>query len=112
MLGGHHTLLWNKFFQHGRGWLFQILLWGMLRGRRCWRTQCLHGVFHLFEIRNLGAMVTIMTILTTKSIREFYMKDVVLIPPLAFFFILPLGVLVTLILVSPSRMVLFGVISS
>jgi hypothetical protein len=33
MLGIHHTFVWNRVFQHGRGWLLQVLLWGLLRGR-------------------------------------------------------------------------------
>jgi hypothetical protein len=57
-------------------------------------------------------MVSIMTMLTTKSAREFRPEVVVVVPPLAFVVIVPLGVLVTLILVAPSRLVLLGVISS
>jgi hypothetical protein len=70
-----------------------------------------HGVFHLFEVRNLGEMVCIVSILTTESAREVSSKIVVVLP-LSFVIIFPLWVLVALILVSPSGMVLLGVISS
>jgi hypothetical protein len=70
LLGIHHTLVWNRVLQHGRGWLLQILLWGLLRGRRRWRTWCVHGFFHPFKVRNLGEMVSIMSMLTAKSARE------------------------------------------
>jgi hypothetical protein len=35
LLGIHHTLVWNRVFQHDWGWLLQVLLWGLLRGRQC-----------------------------------------------------------------------------
>jgi hypothetical protein len=79
---------------------------------QCWRTLCVHGLFHLFEVRNLGAVVSIMSILTAKSAREVCPKVFVVFLPFTFFFIVPLGVLVTSILVSPSRLVLLGVVSS
>jgi hypothetical protein len=69
-----------------------------------------HGIFHLFEVRNLGEMVSIMTMLTTKNAREVHPEVVVVVPPLAFVVIVPLGVLVTLVLVAPNRLVLLGVI--
>jgi hypothetical protein len=68
MLGIHHTKVWNRVFQHGRGWLSQILLWGLLSGRWHGRTWPIHGVSHPFEVGNLGEMVSIVTILTTKRI--------------------------------------------
>jgi hypothetical protein len=37
LLGVYHTLVWNGVLQHGWGWLLHVLLWGLLRGRRCWR---------------------------------------------------------------------------
>jgi hypothetical protein len=80
----------------------QILLWGLLGGRRHWRTWCIHGLFHLFKVGNLGEMMIIMSILTAKRAREVLPEVVVDVPPLAFVFIAPLGVLVTLILVSPT----------
>jgi hypothetical protein len=89
----------------------QIFLWGLLRGKRRWRTWHVHGIFHPFEINDLGAMVSIMTMITAKSTREVLLELVVVVPPLAFVFISPLGVLVTLVLVSPNRLVLLGVIS-
>jgi hypothetical protein len=70
LLGIHHTLVWNRVLQRSPGWLLQILLWGLLRGRRCWRTWCIHGIFHPFEADNLGTMVSIMTMLTTQGTRE------------------------------------------
>jgi uncharacterized membrane protein len=51
-----------------------------------------------------------MTMLTTKGTREVRL-EVVVVPPLAFVVISPLGVLVPLILVAPSRLVLLGVVS-
>jgi hypothetical protein len=111
-LGIHHTLVWNKVLQHGRGWLLQIILWGLLRGRKHWRTWCVHGLFHPFKVRNLGTMVGIMSVLTVKSAREVHPEIFIVFLPLAFVVIIPMGVLVTLILVSPSRLVLLGVVST
>jgi len=57
--------------------------------------------------------VSIMSMLTAKSTREVRSEVVVVfVPPLLFVDIVPLGVLVTLILVAPNRLVLLGVISS
>jgi len=56
-------------------------------------------------------MVGIMSILTTKSAREVRLKVFVVVPPLVFVVIVPLGLLVSLILIFPSRFVLLGVIS-
>jgi hypothetical protein len=56
--------------------------------------------------------VSIMSILTTKSIRKVRLEVLFVVIPLAYFVIVSLGVLVTLILVSPSGLVLLGVISS
>jgi hypothetical protein len=55
-------------------------------------------------------MVSIMTMLTIEGTREVHL-EVVVVPPLAFVFISPLGVLVPLILVAPNRLVLLGVVS-
>jgi hypothetical protein len=71
-----------------------------------------HGFFHPFEVNNLGTMVGVMSILTTKTVREVCPNIVVVLLPLAFFFIVPLGVLVALILVAPCGLVLLGVIPS
>jgi hypothetical protein len=51
-----------------------------------------------------------MSMLTAKSPREVRMEVVFVVPPLAFVVIVPLGVLVTLILVAPNRLVFLGVI--
>jgi hypothetical protein len=64
-------------------------------------------VFQPFEINNLGAMVSVMTELTTKGTRE---DGFNIISPLAFVIITPLGVLVPLVLVAPSWLVLWGLI--
>jgi hypothetical protein len=37
LLGVHHTLVWNRILQYGWGGLLHVLLWGLLKGRRCWR---------------------------------------------------------------------------
>jgi hypothetical protein len=60
-------------------------------------------VFQPFEINDLGAMVSVMTELTTKGTRE---DGFNIIFPLVFVIIAPLGVLVPLILVASSRLVL------
>jgi hypothetical protein len=106
LLGIHPTLVWNRDLQHSRGWLLQILLWDLLSGRWRWRTWRLHGIFHSFKVRNLGEMVSIMTMLTIKSTGEVCPEVVFFIPPLAFFVISPL-----MVMVSPNRLVLLGVIS-
>jgi hypothetical protein len=111
MFGIHHTLVWNGVLKNGRRWLLQILLWGLLRGKRRWRVLHVYGVFHPFEVRNLGIMVCIVSTITTESAREVSLNIVVFIP-LSFVFIVPLGVLSPLILVAPSGMVLLGFISS
>jgi hypothetical protein len=72
---------------------------------------CIHGLFHPFEVRNLGTMVSIMSILTTETIRE-VRPEIFFVLPLSFVVIVSLGVLVALILVPPNEMVLLGVISS
>jgi hypothetical protein len=54
-------------------------------------------------------MVSIMAILTTKGTREVCLNIVVVLP-LAFVVISPLGVLVPLVLVSPGRLVLLGLV--
>jgi hypothetical protein len=71
----------------------------------------IHGIFHPFKVDDLGAMVSIMTMLATKTTREFFPKVIVFVPPLAFVFISPLGVMVALVLVSPSRFIFGEVIS-
>jgi hypothetical protein len=89
----------------------KILFWGLLSGRRCWRTLCVHGFFHLFEIDNLGELFIIMSILTIKSIREVSSEVIVLLLSWLIVIVSPLGVMVALILVPPDEIVFLGVIS-
>jgi hypothetical protein len=70
----------------------------------------IHGIFHPFEVSDLGEMVSIMNMLTAKGKKEVHPK-VVVVPCLEFVVISPLGVLVPLILDYPNRLVLLGVIS-
>jgi hypothetical protein len=63
-------------------------------------------VFQPFEISDLGAMVSVMTENATKSTR---VDGFNIIPPLAFVVISPLGVLVPLVMVSPSGLMFVGV---
>jgi hypothetical protein len=84
-----------------------VLLGCLLRGRFCRRRGKAPRVFQLFEISDLGAMVSVMTKLTTKGTRE---DGFNIIPPLAFVVIAPLGVLVPLVLVAPSGLVLWWLI--
>jgi hypothetical protein len=111
LLGVHHPLVWNGVLQHDWGWLLHILLWGLLRGRRCWGTWSISDSFIHLKSSDLREMVSIMAILTAKGTREVCLKIVVILP-LVFVVISPLGVLVPLILVSPDRLVLLGVIPS
>jgi hypothetical protein len=66
-------------------------------------------VFQPFEINDLGAMMSVMDKLITKGIRE-YGFNIIVISPLAFIIISPLGVLVPLVRVAPSGLVLCGLI--
>jgi hypothetical protein len=110
LLGIHHTLVWNRVLQLIWGWLLHILLWGLLRGKRCWGMRSVHKFFHPFKVGNLGAMVSIMAILTAKGTREVCPEVIVVVLPLAFIVVSPLGILVPLVLVSPNRLVLLGVV--
>jgi hypothetical protein len=107
LLGVYHTLMWNRILQHGGRGLLHVLLWCLLRGRLCRRMGKTTRVFQPFEISDLGAMVSVMTELTTKGTRE---DGFNIISPLAFVIIAPLGVLVPLVLVAPSGLVLWGLI--
>jgi hypothetical protein len=107
LLGVYNTLMWNRILQHGRRGLLHVLLCFLLRGSLCKRMGKTTRVFQPFEIRDLGAMVSVMTELTTKSTRE---DGFNIISPLAFVIISPLGVLVPLVLVAPSGLVLWGLI--
>jgi hypothetical protein len=106
VLGSHDTLMWNRILQHC-GRLLRILLWCLMRGRLCRRRGKAPRVFESFEISDLGAMVSVMTELTTKSTR---VDGFNIIPPLAFVVVSPLGVLVAWVLVAPSRLILLGLI--
>jgi hypothetical protein len=110
LLGIHHTLVWNRVLQHYSGVVVANTVVGPAEVQAALGTWRVHGIFHLFEVGNLGEMVSIMTMLTSKSTREVHLEVVVVVPPLAFF-IAPLGVLVPLVLVAPNRLVLLGVIS-
>ena len=63
LLGIHHTLVWNRVLQNKWRWWLQIMLWG----KRRWRVLGVHGFFHLFETKNLGEMVSIMSMLTVST---------------------------------------------
>jgi hypothetical protein len=108
LLGVYHTLMWDRILQHGGRGLLRVLLWCLLRGRLCRRRGKAPRVFQPFEISDLGAMVSVMTELTTKGTRE---DGFNIILPLAFVGIIaPLGVLVPLVLVAPSWLVMWGLI--
>jgi hypothetical protein len=107
LLGVYHTLMWDSILQHGRRRLLRILLWCLLRGRLRKRRGKAPRVFQPFEISDLGAMVSVMIEITTKGTRE---DGFNIIPPLAFVFVAPLGVLVPLVLVAPSGLMLWGLI--
>jgi hypothetical protein len=64
--------------------------------------------FHPFKVSDLGAMVSIVTKLTAKGKREVGSNIVFL--PLFFVVVSPLGVLIPLVLVAPSRLVLLGLV--
>ena len=69
----------------------------------------IHRVFHMFKISDLGAMMSIITELTAKGTREDGFNSIV-ISSLTPVVIAPLGVLIALIIVVPSRLFLLGVI--
>jgi hypothetical protein len=107
LLGVYHTLMWDRILQHGGRGLLHILLWCLLRGSLCRGMGKTTRVFQPFEISDLGAMVSVMTELATKSTR---VDGFNIISPLAFVVIAPLGVLVPLVLIAPSGLVLWGLI--
>ena len=107
LLGVYHTLMWNRILQHGGRGLLYVLLWCLLRGRRCGRMWKTTRVFQPFEINDLGEMMSVMVELTTKGTRE---DSFNIISPLAFIIISPFGVLVSLVLVALSWLVLWGLI--
>jgi hypothetical protein len=85
----------------------RVLLLCLLRCRLRWGGGKAPRVFQPFEIRNLGAVVCVMTVHATKSTR---VDGFNIIPPLVFVVIAPLGVLVPLVLVAPSGLMLWGLI--
>ena len=107
LLGFYHTLMWDRIFHHGGRALLHVLLWCLRRGRLCRRRGKAPRVFQPFEINDLGAMVSVMTELTTKGTRE---DGFNIISPLAFVVIAPLRVLVPLVRVAPSGLLLWGLI--
>ena len=107
LLGVDHTLMWNRILQHGGRRLLCILLLCLLRGRLCRRRGNTPRVFQPFEINNLWAMVSVMTIYATKSTRVDGFNGV---SPLAFFVIAPLEVLVPWVLIAPRGLMLWGLI--
>jgi hypothetical protein len=88
LLGVYYTLMWDRILQHGGRGLLHVLLWCLLRGRLRRRRGKAPRVFQPFEISNLGAMVSIMTEISTKGTRE---DGFNIIPPLTFVFFAPLG---------------------
>jgi hypothetical protein len=89
--GVDHTLMWDRILQYGGRRLLRILLLCLLRGRLCKRRGNTPRVFQPFEINDLWAMVSVMTIYATKSTSLDVFNGV---SPLAFVVISPLGVLV------------------
>ena len=84
-----------------------ILLLCLLWGRLCRSGGEIPCIFQSFEICNLGAMVSVMAVYSTKSTRVIGFNS---IPPLASVVIAPLGVLVPLVLIAPSGLMLWDLI--
>ena len=108
LLGVDNALMWNRILQYCER-LLRILLLCLLGGRLCWGRGNASRVFQPLEISDLGEMVGVMTIHSTKSRR---VNGFNRIPPLAFVVIAPLGVLVPLVQVAPSGLLLWGLISA
>jgi hypothetical protein len=107
LLGVDHTLMWNRILHHSGRRLLRILLLCLLRGRLRRRRGNTSRVFQPLEISDLGAMVGVMTVHSTKSTR---VNGFNRIPSLAFVVTAPLGVLVSLVRVAPSGLLLWGLI--
>ena len=107
LLGVDDTLMWDRILHHSGRQLLRILLLCLLRGRLRRRRGKTSRVLQPFEISDLWAMVSVMTIYATKSTR---VDSFNIIPPLAFVVISPLGVLVPLVLIAPSGLMLWGLI--
>ena len=103
----YHALVWNRILQYGGRGLLHILLLCLLRGRLCRGRGKIPRVFQPFEISDLGSMVSVMTVHTTKGTRVNGFNS---IPPLASVVIAPLGVLVPLVLVASRGLVLWGMV--
>jgi hypothetical protein len=99
--------MWNRILQYGGRGLLHILLLCLLWGRLCRGGGKIPQVFQYLEICDLGAMVGVMTIHTTKSTRVDGFDSIL---PLASIVVSPLGVLVLLVLVSPRGLVLWGMV--
>jgi hypothetical protein len=69
----------------------------------------IHIIFHPLKVIDLGAMVSIVTKLTTKGTREGG-PNIVFVPSLTFIIVSSLEVLIPLVLVSPNRLVLLGLV--
>jgi hypothetical protein len=69
----------------------------------------IHKIFHALKVSDLGAMMSIVTKLTAKGTRDGG-PNIVVVPSLKFIFVSPLGVLIPLVLVSPGRLVLLGLV--
>ena len=107
LLGVYDTLVWDRILQHGGRGLLRVLLLCLLRGRLRWGGGKAPRVFQPFEISDMGEMVGVMTEHTTKRTRVDSLNS---IPPLAFVFIAPLGVLAPMVQVPPSGWMLWGLI--
>jgi hypothetical protein len=107
LLGVDHTLMWNRILQHDGGRLLRILLLCLLRGRLRRRRGNTPRVFQPLEISDLGAMVGVMTIHSTKSTRVNGFNRIL---SLAFVVIAPVGVLAPLVWVAPSGLLLWGLV--
>jgi hypothetical protein len=106
-VGVYDTLMWDRILQHGGRGLLRILLLCLLRGMLRRRRGKASRVFQPFEISDLWAMVSVMTIYATKSTRVDSFNSIL---PWAFVVIAPLGVLVPLVLIAPSGLMLWWLI--
>jgi hypothetical protein len=107
LLRVHYSLMWNRILQYGGRGLLHILLLCLLRGGLCRGRGKIPRIFQPFEISDLGAMVGVMTVHTTKGTR---VDGFNIIPHLASVVISPLGVLIPLVLVAPRGLVLWGMV--
>jgi hypothetical protein len=106
LLSVYDALMWNRILQYC-GRLLHILLLCLLRGRLRWGRGNASRVFQPLEISDLGEMVGVMTIHSTKSTRVNGFNRIL---SLVFVVIAPLGVLVPLVRVAHSGLWLWGLI--